>query len=60
MVVDVFFRAKNPIRLSDWSICTTWYKMLLSDWLVNYTAQVYYLQFIFFFQNSRLKEIIRH
>ena len=20
-------------RLSDWSICTTWYKMLLSDWL---------------------------
>ena len=29
-------------RLSDWSICTTWYKMLLSDWLVNYTAQVYY------------------
>ena len=22
-------------RLSDWSICTTWYKMLLSDWLCH-------------------------
>ena len=29
-------------RLSDWSICTTWYKMLLSDWLLTYFDALYY------------------
>ena len=36
-----FFGAKT-FRLSDWSIGTTWYQMLLSDWLHTPTHGVYY------------------
>ena len=31
--LDVPLLCKFGFRLSDWSIVTTWYKILLSDWL---------------------------